>query len=38
MCAGIFEHAVQFVIVAQSVPAIISRRHFVIADAETGAE
>jgi len=33
-----FEHTMQFVIVAQSVPAVISRRHFVIAEAETGVE
>ena len=35
-----FEHAVQFVIAAQSVrvPAVISRRHFVIAEAEAGVE
>jgi len=33
-----FEHAVQFVIVAQSVLAIISCRHFVIAEAEAGVE
>jgi len=33
-----FEHAVQFVVVAQSVPAIISCRHFVIAEAEAGFE
>jgi len=33
-----FEHALQFVIVAQSVLAVISFRHFVIAEAETGAE
>jgi hypothetical protein len=33
-----FEHAIQFVIVAQGVPAIISCRHFVIAEAEAGFE
>jgi len=32
------EHAVQFVIVVQSVPAIISCRHFVITEAEAGFE
>jgi hypothetical protein len=33
-----FEHAVQFVTVAQSVPAAISCRHFVIAETEAGVE
>ena len=33
-----FEHAVQFVIVAQIVPVIISCRHFVVAEAEAGFE
>ena len=32
------EHAVQFVAVARSVPAVISCRHFVIAEAEAGVE
>jgi hypothetical protein len=37
VCDG-FEHAVHFVTVARSVPAIISRQHFVIAEAEVGVE
>jgi hypothetical protein len=38
MCTGILKYVVQFVVVAQSVLAIFSCRHFVIAEAEVSFE